>query len=324
MSIILFSEIRLDRNVKGYNFPSTINKDEALEITEKVEYAIRNRKYKKFLTSEMSSLDKLKHFEENGAGDIFKHEDISSIFISDEDPAVMVNGTNHISIFSSSEKLDLKNLYERVSRIDDLIDANVDYAYREDFGYLTANPQMCGTAMDVTIYFHLPATAYFGISSLVSSLSKLGYKVSTLSSGAAQSVGSIYKISHERVIGLEEMEYIDKLLGIAREIVDIEEQNRKKLYLDKIIELEDIVNRAVGVLSHCRIISEEEMINKMSDLFLGMELSILKPKKNMELLKTINSLKNGHLQIERGSLLDEKSRNILRANNIRKMMKEVF
>lgn len=93
-------------------------------------------------------------------------------------------------------------------------------------------------------------------------------------------------------------------------MADIEAQNRKKLYLDKIIDLEDMVNGAYGVLRNCRIISEDEMIERMSDLFLGIELSILKPKKKIDLIDTIKQFKNGAAKVQRGALTDEIKRYI--------------
>ena len=101
-------------------------------------------------------------------------------------------------------------------------------------------------------------------------------------------------------------------------------ENRKKLYLDHIITLEDMVNRSFGVLANARVLSEEEMMQSMSMINLGIELSILKSKKDFDFYDEIMKLRNGHLQIERGSILDLKSRDILRANKSRALMKEVF
>ena len=98
----------------------------------------------------------------------------------------------------------------------------------------------------------------------------------------------------------------------------------KKLYLDNIISLEDMVNRSYGLLANARLLSEEEMMQSMSMINLGIELSILKPNREFDFYKEIMKLRNGHLQIERGSILDLKSRDILRANKSRALMKEVF
>lgn len=322
--IVLKTEVRVFRNLAGFEFVSKLDESEAKEIEGKVTDALNEIGYSFKKTRDMDSLEKLDLFESDSAtGEVFKHELISGVYRSDKKPTVLLNESDHIVIQSASRDFDVEGLYYNVDKLDDFLSAKLDYAFSEDFGYLTSNPNLCGNAMTASITLHLPATAYFGSDSLVGSLNRLGYHVSKLGS-YRDSVDSIMKISPDRVIGISEKEYISKLENITREIIDMEEQNRKKLYLDYSNELEDMANRAYGVLSNCRMISEVEFIEKLSDLFLGIELSVLKPSVDLNLSETISKFKNGRLQIESGSLLDMKTRDILRAKGIRKMMKEVF
>lgn len=325
MSILLFNEVKLNRNLDGYNFPSKIKSEDAFKIVEELYSFLGPIGYEKKRLLDMSPLQKLKYFEDYGLNsDMFKNEVDSAIFTSEELPTIMINGKDHIEISNVSVDKSLGELYGSVSNLDDFIDSNVKYAFREDFGYLTSDPMNCGGAMRPYSCVHLPATAYFGISSLIRSLDRLGYSAKTLNSENKTDVGAIYKISPNRTIGKPEEEYTKNLETIVEEIIDIEKQNRERLYLDRIIELEDIVNRALGILKNARIISEEEMIDQFSKIVLGIELSVIKPNREIKLLETINNFKNAHIQIEKGTLLDKRTRNILRANNIRKMMKEVF
>ena len=64
-----------------------------------------------------------------------------------------------------------------------------------------------------------------------------------------------------------------------------------------------MVNRAFGVLAHARLLSEEEMMQSMSTINLGIELSILKANRDFDFYEEIKKLRNGHLQIERLSLI---------------------
>ncbi len=324
MSVILYSELKISRNVSGLNFPSRMDNESAEKLLIKLDEVLGKRGFKFRRTRDLSSLEKLKLYEEGVlTASILKHEHFSGVFIDENDLVVRANGENHIEIYKNTKEKNLQDIFKEANLLDDYLDDNIKYAFREDFGYLTSNPNYCGNGLVAEVYLHLPAINYFGRNSLMNTLNRLGYSISSLSPGD-KAVGSIYKLSLDRTIGIGEEEYLTKLLNIAGEVEDMEEQNRKKLYLDEIIDLEDLVNRAFGILRNSRVIDEAEMIDKMSDLFLGIELSILKPKEKMDLMDSIKQFKNGHLQVERGALLDEKSRNILRANNIRKMMKEVF
>src|SRR5699024_6608894 len=101
-------------------------------------------------------------------------------------------------------------------------------------------------------------------------------------------------------------------------------RKRKELYLDHLIELEDMVNRSVGVLRNARILSFEEAIENLSHIQLGIELSVLKPRMPFNFYDELIAFQKAHLQMERGSYLDKKSSNIYRANRARKLMKETF
>lgn len=324
MKIILYNDLTLNRNISGFNFPSKLDKAGAEKIIEDLKKILIDKGFKFYRTKDLSSLEKLNFYENNHlTATALKNADISGVFINDDNLAVRVNGQNHIEIHKTDYNASLLDIYEEVNKLDDYMDGKVQYAFRDDFGYLTSDINYCGNGLIAKVYLHLPAIDYFNDISVISTLERLGYSMKKISHGRKKSA-AIYCLSLDRTIGIDEKSYLDKILNITREIEDIENQKRQKLYLDKIIDLEDLVNRAYGILRNCRMIEEEEMIDKMSDLFLGIELSILKPKKEIDLAQTINKFKNGHLQVEREALLDEKSRNILRANNIRKMMKEVF
>lgn len=322
--IVLNSNVRVSRNLSGYNFVDKLDVESAKEIENKVSGSLQRLDYNLSKTVEMNSLDKLELYESDAvSGDIFKHELISGVYRSKNKPVVFLNETDHLVLQNSSNILNLEKLYDDVDKLDDYISESIEYAFSEKFGYLTSNPNFCGNAMTASVTLHIPAIAYFGAESLTSSLNRLGYHVNKLKSDNGN-VDSIIKISPDRTIGITEREYLSKLENITREIMDMEEQNRKTLYLDFSNELEDKVNRAYGILLYSRMICETELIEMLSDLFLGIELSIFKTNKELDLAKVISKFKNGRLQIESGSLLDMKSRNILRAREVRKMMKEVF
>ena len=204
------------------------------------------------------------------------------------------------------------------------LEEKINFSFNPNFGYLSSRVLNSGTGLKPLVLLYLPALNYFGIEEIARGLSRLGYTLASYRDSSNKALGSIYTLSFESTFGEEEKSYIEKLKIIAREIADVERENRKKLYLDNIITLEDMVNRAFGVLAHARLLSEEEMMQSMSTINLGIELSILKANRDFDFYEEIKKLRNGHLQIERGAILDLKSRDILRANKARALMKEVF
>lgn len=325
MTIVLNSQIKLNRNLKGYKFPSMIDENEKDEIISEVRNAVTPLGYQEINIEGLSSIMKLKYFEEGiFTGDLLKNIKIATVFVKENSPNILVNEDNHIVIQQRKDHLELMELLDEVMDVDDELDGNLIYAFDDKFGYLTSDINQCGIAMTPSVVMHLPALSYFGSERIFKNLNRLGYKIRGINGEDNKFSGKIYVISPQNSIGLSERECVQKLNNIAAELMSIELEKRQKLYIENFIELEDIVKRSYGILRNAHILNEDEMMDNFSNIFLGMELSVLKAKKEIELWPTIKLLKNGHIQIERGSLLDRKSRDILRANNTRSLMKEVF
>ncbi len=72
----------------------------------------------------------------------------------------MINEEDHLRIQVMQSGLDLHSAWERINRIDDLIEEKVTYAFHERLGYLTACPTNVGTGMRVSVMLHLPALVH--------------------------------------------------------------------------------------------------------------------------------------------------------------------
>ena len=214
-------------------------------------------------------------------------------------------------------------MWEKINGIDDFISENLKYAFDGEFGYLTSQPQLLGTGLELGVLMSIPALNYYGMDSLSRSLLRMGFSLDRMEKSGKESK-DIFVLTNEKTIGIGEDYLIDKISSLALEIEDMEREKRKKFYMDEIINLEDLVNRSYGILRNARIISEEEMINNFSNIALGIDLSIIKAKDQIDIYELAKTLTDGALQIERGAIIEKKSRDILRANKIRRIMKEVF
>lgn len=66
------------------------------------------------------------------------------------------------------------------------------------------------------------------------------------------------------------------------------------------------------------------MMDNLIILDLGVSLSIIKKIGNKNLIDEMDSLTNGAIEHDRKQILDDKSLDIVRANLVRKLMKEEF
>ena len=323
-NIILGNKIKLYRNIDSKKFVQSMTDEELKENLEFLHPIIRELGYEKIDIENMSSLRKLKFVEEGRLGKRFVERKNIGYYQKVDEPDILLNSSEHIELSKFSRTKSLDELYEEIYDLEEKLEDKIDFAFNPDYGYLTSRVFNAGTGFKPIIFLYLPALNYFGINEIARGLSRLGYTLGSYRDKSKKALASIYTLSFESTLTEDEKSYVEKLKLITDEIADVELENRKKLYLDNIISLEDMVNRSYGLLANARLLSEEEMMQSMSMINLGIELSILKANREFDFYKEIMKLRNGHLQIERGSILDLKSRDILRANKSRALMKEVF
>ena len=71
--------------------------------------------------------------------------------------SVMVNEEDHLRLQVLRSGFALDDAWQEIDRLDDALEQKVNYAFSEEFGYLTACPTNVGTGMRASVMLHLPA-----------------------------------------------------------------------------------------------------------------------------------------------------------------------
>src|SRR5205085_10868762 len=72
-----------------------------------------------------------------------------------ETVSVMVNEEDHIRLQVMRSGFALDDAWQQIDHVDDLMEQRVNYAFSDDFGYLTACPTNVGTGMRASVMLHL-------------------------------------------------------------------------------------------------------------------------------------------------------------------------
>lgn len=218
--------------------------------------------------------------------------------------------------------MDLENLKNLIVEIDEKIDGLLDYAFSEQYGYLTACPTNVGTGMRASVMVHLPALTLTGnITKVLNVVNGFGMNIRGIYGEGTQSQGDIYQISNNQSLGITENEIIKNLKTITEKVIEQERLARKYLAKNQ-IELEDRVYRAYGTLAFSRKISSEECRNLMSIIKLGTDLGIIKELNDTKVSKINLYTQVGNLQKYLGKNLDAYERDIKRAEVIKQIISE--
>ncbi len=280
--IALASRIRLARNLKNIPFPNRATlanlaqvKDLILSLIPAIETAIDTH-------LNCIAVDKLTQLEQNVLIEKFlisdklvKNPENRLLIVSDDlSIAIMVNEDDHLRIQCMASGVELKTLLTKAFAIDDAIESYLNIAFDEKMGYLTSCPTNLGTGLRASILLHLPALVMTQqISKIINISPQLGLAVRPLF--GEDSLGNIFQISNQLTLGFKEEELIENLYTTVQEIVNHEREARKALLSYSRDKLENRVWRSFGILKYAHSISEDEMLNLVSKVRLGVDMGIV-------------------------------------------------
>lgn len=328
--IVLSSRIRLARNIKGYRFPHVMDKEESNRIIQECSSAVMEsstalaRDFCLVRLSELNPADRLSLVERHIISPaVAENAEGSAILVNqDNTVSIMLNEEDHIRLQVIYAGLQLKEAYDIASKIDDVIEEKVDYAYDQKLGYLTACPTNIGTGMRASVMIHLPALSITGsINGVLNAVAQVGLTIRGMYGEGSDVQGNIYQISNQVTLGLSEEDIISNMVAVTRQIIDQEKAARKKLQDNNMVQIEDNVWRSLGILKNARILSSKECLNLISNVRLGVDLGII-DNINLVMLNelTINTQPGTLMKIE-GRELDANSRDIKRAQYVREKLK---
>lgn len=325
--IVISSRIRLARNLREYPFISKCKKEDKEQIEEKIKeistslgYGIKFIKLKDIDDITQMTLVEKHIISPNFA---LNKENIGAMLINDdENISIMINEEDHLRIQVLGAGLDLDNLMNLAIEVDEKIQNNLDYAYSEKYGFLTACPTNVGTGLRASVMVHLPAlTATGNIHKILEVINNFGMNIRGVYGEGSRAQGNMYQISNKQALGISEKEIIKNLKTITEKIIEQERLARKILSKNS-IELEDKVYRAFGIISNCKKISSEEIRNLLSDVKLGTDMGIIKELDDLKVNKLELYTKPANIQKYFGKKMEEYERDIKRAEIIKQIIEE--
>jgi protein arginine kinase len=233
--------------------------------------------------------------------------------------SVMVNEEDHLRIQVMHSGFDLEPAWEQITRVDDLLEERLPYAFHEELGYLTACPTNVGTGMRVSVMFHLPGLVISReIDKVFRGLQKMNLAVRGLYGEGSQAVGDFYQISNQFTLGKTEAQLIERVSEIVPVLLEYERKARQSLLEHGRKELHDRVSRALGILRNAQTISSEETLLLLSSVRLGINLGLITDIEIATVNKLFVHTQPAHLQKLRGRELDTAERNEERATYLQK------
>jgi len=323
--IVISCRIRLARNIAGFQFFSHADAEQQAEVLGFVRDKVMASELKNDLwyidMSEISALEREMLTERHVISkQLAQSQGARAVALShDESLAMMINEEDHLRLQVLASGLQLRENYDRINRVDTMLEDSLKFAFSPDYGYLTACPTNVGTGIRVSVMLHLPALKLLGqIDKVFRAAKDMHLAIRGLYGEGTEPAGDLYQLSNQITLGKTEEQIIDEFIRRTVEpVVEYERLARKKLLKDRFTVLSDKIYRAVGLLSHAWMISSEEAMHLLSFVRLGINLELIK---NIH-LRDINDIflltQPAHLQALSGKSLDAGGRDEARAQFIR-------
>jgi len=325
--IVISSRIRLARNLERLSFSHWADEKEQQEVLNQVESAINTSNYLKgsliLRMRDLSNIDKQFLVERHLISREHAAEpDHKGVVISDREiVSIMINEEDHLRFQVLQSGFNLQEAKSLIDRIESELEPHLNFAFSSNWGYLTACPTNVGTGMRASVMLHLPALVMTSqITKVLQAIAKLSLTTRGLFGEGTEARGNFFQISNQISLGRLEVELIDNIERVIRQVIEYEQNARNNLLTHNRELIEDRVWRAYGILKGVRIISSNETIDLLSSMRLGVDMGILKDIGRGIVNELFILTQPAHLQKIEGKALTADKRDVKRAELIRKRL----
>ncbi|MFP6873218.1 MAG: protein arginine kinase [Verrucomicrobiales bacterium] len=326
--IVISSRIRLARNLAGVSFPGWATEDDRMLVLNSVKPTVDTlSEMRGAFSSDLRNLNTIRkqvlverHLisREQAA----KGTGSAVVMNRKQTLCIMINEEDHLRMQSIKPGLNLKSAYKIIDKIDTKLEENIDFAFDNRHGYLTACPTNLGTGMRASAMLHLPALVLSDqINQVVQAVNKIGLVVRGLYGEGTEALGNLFQVSNQHTLGEKEIEIVARLEKVVRQIIEHEKNARVTLHEDRRSMLDDKVGRAYAILRHGHIISTKEALELLSMLRAGVDLGYFPDDVRGVIDVLFMEIQPAHLQMRADCKLGAEERDTLRAEIMRDELK---
>ena len=321
--VAVMTQVTLARNFADVPFDSVMSDEEAAHNIARVASAIEAAGRK-----EAFSLARLAEMTESEQGrladhylisrELLKRPSRSAAFLSKGSTmSIMVNDEDHVRICGMLPGMQVERAADLACQADAWLDATGVYAYDSQFGFLTADPAGAGSGMKASVILHLPTMRAAGqVPRIHQQLVKQGVSLKPWREEKGDVLGNLYQLTGTALIGKTEEDMLGTLSEAAEMIVGCERGVRRKIYEQDPLIVEDRVNRSVALIQAAKLMSEREMMLRLSELRTGAALNLLNVGVDA-LDRLACDMQNASIECRSMEKMTERQRDAMRAGALR-------
>ena len=322
--IVISSRVRLARNLRNFPFPGWAKKADRIAVLECVKPQVESLPdmadaYSAY-SQDLTALEKQVLVERHLVSREHAAKGVGSAVVMNRKQtlSVMINEEDHLRIQGIRSGLQLKNVFKLVDKVDTALGEKLDFAFHQQYGFLTACPTNVGTGMRASAMMHLPGLVLSEqINQVIQAVNKVGLAVRGLYGEGTEALGNLFQISNQITLGEKEEEILTRLNKVIEQILSHEVNARASLLQKRPVLLLDNIGRAYGILRHAHSMASKEALNLLSCLKLGTDLGFFPEDGRLIVDQLFMETQPAHLQKSSQQKLQAEERDTLRAEIIR-------
>ena len=214
----------------------------------------------------------------------------------------IINLRDHLILSCADATHALGSAWEQLIAVESALSERLSFAFSSRFGFLTADPHLCGTGLIARSYLQLPALIATGqLAPLLGELCEETplLQVSGLDGGKSPYLGDIVVVENSTTIGVTEEQIIAAVVRFSSRFEQEERTARRALRDISRGEDKDRVSRAYAIAVQAYQIRTPELLNALSQLKLGWSCDWLVGATPELLNRLFFSCRRGHLFAEK-------------------------
>lgn len=301
-SVWLASTLSLVRNVEKFKFPMKLDAERERQLIGVISKELMDNKLLKkphlLYAEQASPLQKEFLVEHFLAIESFQQAHAGEAFIIDNTGEMLVtlNMHDHIHFHLLDTQGELESAWNRLVQIETSLGKSINYAFSLKYGFLTADFNQCGTALNVSVFLQVPSLVHKEqIDSVLEKLVDDSLSITGIQGNPTEIIGDVIVVQNNYTLGISEENIIANLRAFTTKILLEENTFKSKIKHEECPEIKDRVSRAYGILTHSYQIEAVESLNAVSLLKLGAELGWLTGITMKELNSLFFNCRRAHL-----------------------------
>ncbi len=326
--IVASSRVRLARNLRGYRFGRQ-SAETLRELTDKVWDALQTAPSlaATFTRTEIvpNTAEAQRLVENHTISPALAQAGGWALVSADGGVSIMIGEEDHLRLQVMGAGLCPRECLAEAQRLSTLLESRLPFAFDERLGYLTACPTNLGTGLRVSVMLHLPMlTATHAMNHVVNWAGRQGCTLRGAFGEGTAAEGGFYQLSNQITLGMSEEMLCQRLTEMATQLLESEQKARQTMRERDENALSDRLYRAAGTLLTARLLSTDEAERALSDVLMGVQLSMLTGVTAPELYAVMRELRPASLVLAAGRDLSSRERDEARATLVRARLRGLW